>query len=75
MTTFDWTPISTWPGRYRDKTAGVLGYRPSEAKLISSSGDPTVIIPYTCKRCSELATLRHKGKCYCEAHRPKAAKE
>lgn len=73
-TTFQWVPLPTWRGRYRCANTGVLGFRPSETKMAMSSGDPDTIVPYTCVRgqCEANATVRHKGKCYCTEHTPKA---
>jgi len=73
-TTFQWVLLPTWRGRYRCATTNTLGFKPSEAKLISSSGDPDVIVPYTCSRqgCVSHATTRHKQKCFCDNHTPKA---
>jgi hypothetical protein len=71
---FQWVPLPTWRGRYRCAKTGTLGFRPSEAKMISSSGDPNEIVPYTCSRqgCESPASIRHKQKCFCESHKPKA---
>lgn len=71
---FNWVPLPNWQGRYKDATTGVLGFRPAECKLISTSQDPSVIQPYHCKRtgCEELASVRHKGQFYCEHHKPKS---
>jgi hypothetical protein len=73
--TFRWVPLPTWRGRYKDMDTGILGFRPSETKLAMKVGeDPQAIHPYVCSRngCESFASIRHKGKCFCSKHKPKA---
>jgi len=67
---YKWIPVENWRGRYKDEETGILGYRPSECRLISVSDDPKRIRPYQCKYCSEHAVFRHKYL-LCAAHNDK----